>query len=118
MDVFKEEKEIKRVIFNVDKELANRLERAKECAKLIGKRLDVDNAVDKTLEKFLKKAERKFQDLGINLETVSYEKDELENPLPDEEKLTISTEKTENKKEDLRENNNPATLKGENHGTQ
>ncbi len=63
MSVFKEEKEFKRVIFNVENSLAERLEKAKEQAKTLGKKLDVDSAVDKALEKFLKKAEKKLSDM-------------------------------------------------------
>lgn len=63
MKVFKEDREIKRVIFNVDVDLAERLEKAKENARKLGKKLDVDEAVNKTLEKFLKKAEKKLEEL-------------------------------------------------------
>lgn len=63
MSVFVREKEIKRVIFNVDIRLAERLEKAKEASRLLGRKLDVDAAVDKALEKFLKKAEKKIGEL-------------------------------------------------------
>ena len=63
MKVFKDDREIKRVIFNIDSELAERLENAKEQARKFGKKLDVDEAINKTLEKFLKKAEKKLQEL-------------------------------------------------------
>ncbi len=63
MSVFKKEKEYKRVIFNVDAELAERLEKAKEQSRRLGKKLDVDGAVDKALEKFLKKAEKKLAEM-------------------------------------------------------
>ncbi len=63
MSVFVREKEIKRVIFNVDIRLAERLEKAKEASRLLGRKLDVDAAVDKALEKFLKKAEKKIEEL-------------------------------------------------------
>ncbi|MFZ5764114.1 MAG: hypothetical protein ACOY4H_00790 [Thermodesulfobacteriota bacterium] len=66
MGIFKEDKEYKRVIFNVDIELANRLERAKEKARFLNKKLDVDTVIDKALEKFLKKAEKKFAELGLD----------------------------------------------------
>ncbi len=62
MSVFVKEKEVKRVIFNIDYELAERLERAKELSKKIGKKLDVDTTVNKALEKFIKKAEKKIAD--------------------------------------------------------
>ncbi|MFW5838087.1 MAG: hypothetical protein ACOCVM_08755 [Desulfovibrionaceae bacterium] len=63
MGVFKDETETKRVIFNVRLDLAERLEAAKENARRFGKKLDTDAAVDKALEHFLKKAEKKLQDL-------------------------------------------------------
>lgn len=63
MSVFKEEAEIKRVIFNVRLDLAERLEQAKADSRELGKKLDVDSAVDKALEKFLKKAERKIVEI-------------------------------------------------------
>lgn len=63
MNVFKEEDETKRIIFNVRLDLADRLERAKKHSRAIGKRLDADTAVDKALEKFLKKAEKKIAEL-------------------------------------------------------
>lgn len=64
MSVFKKEKEFKRVIFNIDAELAERLERAKEVSRGFGKKLDVDGAMDKALEKFLKKAEKKLEEMA------------------------------------------------------
>ena len=63
MSVFKEEPETKRVIFNVRLDLARRLETAKEEARGLGKKLDVDGAIDKALEKFLKKAEKKISEM-------------------------------------------------------
>ncbi len=63
MSVFIKEKDFKRVIFNVDIRLAERLEKAKEASRLLGRKLDVDAAVDKALEKYLKKAEKKIQEL-------------------------------------------------------
>ncbi|TVM19330.1 hypothetical protein DPQ33_02935 [Oceanidesulfovibrio indonesiensis] len=63
MGIFKEEKDFKRVIFNVDSVLAERLESAKERSRNMGRKLDVDTAVDKALEKFLKKAEKKLDEL-------------------------------------------------------
>nr|MBF0221936.1 hypothetical protein [Desulfobulbaceae bacterium] len=70
MGIFKSEKETKRVIFNVDIDLVTRLDRAKECARLMGKKLDVETAIDNELEKFLKKAEKKFIELGVDLAAV------------------------------------------------
>ncbi len=63
MGVFKEDKDFKRVIFNVDSVIAERLESAKERSRNMGRKLDVDTAVDKALEKFLKKAEKKLDEL-------------------------------------------------------
>lgn len=63
MSIFKTEKDFKRVIFNLDAALAERLEAAKERSKNMGKRLDVDAAVDKAVEKFLKKAEKKIEEM-------------------------------------------------------
>jgi len=63
MDIFKEETETKRVIFNVRMDLAVRLEKAKKEARSIGKKLDVDSIIDKELEKFLKKAEKKLSEI-------------------------------------------------------
>ncbi len=68
MKIFKEDKEIKRVIFNVEISLAERLENAKDEAKHYGKKLDVDEAVNKAIEKFLKKAEKKLQELREEFE--------------------------------------------------
>ena len=64
MSVFKKEKEFKRVIFNIDAELAERLEKAKEESRRFGKKLDVDGSMDKALEKFLKKAEKKLGEMA------------------------------------------------------
>lgn len=63
MSVFKDEVDTKRVIFNVRLDLAQRLERAKKDARDLGKKLDADGAVDKALEKFLKKAEKKIAEV-------------------------------------------------------
>ena len=63
MSVFKDEGETKRVIFNIEMELAKRLENAKKNARTIGRKLDVDTAVNKALEKFLKKAEKKIYEI-------------------------------------------------------
>ena len=63
MSVFKEEAEFKRVIFNVRLDLAERLEAAKEGAREIGRKLDVDGAVNEAIEKFLKKAEKKIAEM-------------------------------------------------------
>ncbi|QTA83567.1 Uncharacterized protein dnl_59800 [Desulfonema limicola] len=63
MGIFKEETETKRVIFNIRIDLAQRLEKAKKDARSLGKKLDVSDPVDKALEKFLKRAEKRIADL-------------------------------------------------------
>jgi hypothetical protein len=63
MSIFKTDAEIKRMIFNISADLADRLETAKEQSRAYGKRLDVDNAVNKALEKFLKKVDKKIEEL-------------------------------------------------------
>lgn len=63
MSIFKEEIETKRVIFNIEIDLANRLEDLKKNARAIGKKLDADTAVNRALEKFLKKAEKKITEI-------------------------------------------------------
>ncbi|WP_373500099.1 hypothetical protein [Desulfococcus sp.] len=63
MSIFKEEIETKRVIFNIEVDLANRLDDLKKNARTIGKRLDADTAVNRALEKFLKKAEKKIYEI-------------------------------------------------------
>lgn len=65
MSVFKKEAETKRVIFNVRLDLAERLEKAKEDARMLGKKLDHEGVIDKALEKFLHKAERKLEELRL-----------------------------------------------------
>lgn len=61
--VFTPEKETKRVIFNVELTLARRLDQAKKEARKLGKRLDVDEAVNSALEEFLKRAEKGIAEL-------------------------------------------------------
>jgi predicted DNA-binding protein (UPF0251 family) len=63
MKIFSSDKDVKRVIFNVDAEIAARLERAKGNAKLLGKKLDVDSVINKALEKFLKKSDKKIAEM-------------------------------------------------------
>ena len=63
MSIFKEEIETKRVIFNIEIDLANRLDDLKKNARAIGKKLDADTAVNRALEKFLKKAEKKIAEI-------------------------------------------------------
>lgn len=64
MGIFRNEFDTKRVIFNVRFDLAERLEKAKEISRSFGKKLDVDSQIDKTIERFLKKAEKKLQELS------------------------------------------------------
>lgn len=63
MSIFKQDKEVKRMIFNVDSEIAERIEAIRDEARSFGKKLDVDTAVNKGLEKFLKKAEKKLEEM-------------------------------------------------------
>ncbi|NDY56002.1 hypothetical protein G3N56_04485 [Desulfovibrio sulfodismutans] len=63
MSIFKQDKEVKRMIFNVDSEISERIEAIREEARSFGKKLDVDTAVNKGLEKFLKKAEKKIEEM-------------------------------------------------------
>jgi hypothetical protein len=63
MSIFKQEKEVKRMIFNVDSDIADQIDALREEARKYGKRLDVDTAVNKGLEKFLKKAEKKLEEM-------------------------------------------------------
>lgn len=63
MSIFKQDKEVKRMIFNVDSEIAERVEAIREEARGFGKKLDIDTAVNKGLEKFLKKAEKKMEEM-------------------------------------------------------
>lgn len=63
MSIFKNDMETKRVIFNINADLADRLEAAKQLSRRLGKRLDADTSVNKSLEKFLKKAEKKLEEL-------------------------------------------------------
>lgn len=69
ISVFKEVQETKRVVFKVRIELAERLKQAKEKARWFGKKLDADSAIDKAVKRFLKKAEKKTQDLKKERET-------------------------------------------------
>ena len=62
VSVFKEELESKRMIFNVRGDLANRLLWAKEEARTMGKRLDVETPINKAIEKFLQKAEKRIKE--------------------------------------------------------
>jgi len=63
MSIFKQDRECKRMIFNIDADLAERLERIKDQAKSFEKRLDVDTTVNKALDKFVKKAEKKLEEM-------------------------------------------------------
>jgi len=62
MSIFKEESETKRMIFNIREDLADRLISAKEEARSMGKRLDIETAINKAIEKFLDKAEKRIKE--------------------------------------------------------
>ena len=62
MSIFKEETETKRMIFNIRGDLANRLLSAKEEARSMGKRLDIESTINKAIEKFLQKAEKRIKE--------------------------------------------------------
>ncbi|GEM_PF-1727320 len=62
MAIFKEEDDTKRMIFNIRYDLANRLLSAREDARSMGKRLDIETAINKALEKFLQKAEKRIRE--------------------------------------------------------
>jgi len=63
MSIFKNDREIKRMIFNIYSDIAERLDHLKEEAKQHDKRLDIDTAVNKALEKFINKAEKKMDEM-------------------------------------------------------
>ena len=85
MSIFKKESETKRVIFNIDLDLAERLEKAKLESRDLGKKLDADTAVNSALEKFLKKAEKKIDELKGKKST-KRKKLTLESPFAPEQK--------------------------------
>ena len=62
MGIFKEEAETKRMIFNIRGDLADRLLLAKEEARSMGKRLDIETTINKAIEKFLQKAEKRIKE--------------------------------------------------------
>ena len=62
MGIFKEEAETKRMIFNIRGDLADRLLLAKEEARNMGKRLDIETTINKAIEKFLQKAEKRIKE--------------------------------------------------------
>jgi hypothetical protein len=62
MGIFKEEPETKRMIFNIRGDLADRLLLSKEEARSLGKRLDIDTTINKAIEKFLQKAEKRIKE--------------------------------------------------------
>jgi hypothetical protein len=62
MGIFKEEPETKRMIFNIRGDLADRLLLAKEEARNMGKRLDIETTINKAIEKFLQKAEKRIKE--------------------------------------------------------
>lgn len=63
MSIFKEEPEYKRVIFNIEIDIANRLEKAKKDARKYNKKLDIESVINKELDKFLKKAEKRLKEM-------------------------------------------------------
>lgn len=63
MSIFKKDRDIKRMIFNIYSDVAERIEHLKTEAKHYDKRLDVDTAVNKALEKFINKAEKKMDEM-------------------------------------------------------
>ena len=63
MSIFKKDREIKRMIFNIYSDIAERLDHLKDEAKQFDKRLDVDTVVNKALEKFISKAEKKMDEM-------------------------------------------------------
>lgn len=62
MVIFKKEPETKRMIFNIRGDLADRLLLAKEEARSLGKRLDIETTINKAIEKFLQKAEKRIKE--------------------------------------------------------
>jgi vacuolar-type H+-ATPase subunit H len=62
MVIVKKEPETKRVIFNIRGDLADRLLLAKEEARSMGKRLDIETTINKAIEKFLQKAEKRIKE--------------------------------------------------------
>jgi hypothetical protein len=65
MHIFKDEKETKRVIFNIDSGLALRLERARHRARKLSRKLNVDEAVDHALEALLTDGEHSVEPLAL-----------------------------------------------------
>jgi len=63
MSIFKNDRDTKRMIFNIYFDIAERLDALKDEAKKYDKRLDVDTAVNKALEKFISKAEKKMDEM-------------------------------------------------------
>ena len=63
MSIFKNDRETKRMIFNVYIDVAERLDKARELSRSFDKRLDVDTCINKALEKFLHKAEKKLEEM-------------------------------------------------------
>jgi len=62
MSIFKEDTETRRMIFNIREDLASRLLLAKEEARSMGKRLDIETTINKAIEKFLLKAEKRIRE--------------------------------------------------------
>jgi len=66
MGIFKDDYDTKRIIFNINLDIADRLEKAKKDAKELGKKLDIDDTVNKSVEKFLKRVEKKLAEMQLN----------------------------------------------------
>lgn len=66
MGIFKDDHETKRIIFNINVDIADRLEKAKKDARELGKKLDIDETVNKSMEKFLKRVEKKLAEMQMN----------------------------------------------------
>ena len=62
MGIFKKPAETKRMIFNIRGDLADRLMLAKEDARSMGKRIDIETPINKAIEKFLQKAEKRIKE--------------------------------------------------------
>ena len=94
MNIFKESEDTKRMIFNVRHDLADRLLAAKEEARNLGKRLDIDMAINRAIEKFLAKADKRIREEKKKQKTFLQlmEKSTYENRDYDPENLHIEDE--------------------------
>ncbi|MBI5592660.1 MAG: hypothetical protein HY881_19515 [Deltaproteobacteria bacterium] len=98
MGIFKEEAETKRMIFNIRDDLANRLLLAKEEARSMGKRLDIETTINKAIEKFLQKAEKRIKEekkkQGVFLQSLKNKS--TDGVLPDSKDIVESVFSEEN----------------------